>query len=87
MRLAVKALVWLPILNCMSVLSGSPVARSATPVAPTKVPRGLQMPTRTPGDAQLGGVLVLMHGDGVDRRRFNEVLLADRTGRQPPTHR
>src|SRR5829696_1265539 len=49
MSVAVKALVWLPILNCMSLLSGVLVARSESPVALTKVPLGLQMPTRTPG--------------------------------------
>lgn len=48
-RLAVNVLVRLATLNCMSVRSGAPGARSATPVAPTKFPFGLQMPTRTPG--------------------------------------
>jgi hypothetical protein len=41
--------LWLAILNCMSVLRGASVARSATPLAMTKVPCGLQIPTRTPG--------------------------------------
>src|SRR5436305_10385840 len=49
MSMAVNGLVWLPILNCMLVVSRLPVLRSATPVALTKVPFGLQMPTRTPG--------------------------------------
>ena len=44
-----NVLVWLAILNCMSAFSGSPVVRSATPVALTNVPLGLQMPIRTPG--------------------------------------
>jgi hypothetical protein len=39
----------LAIVNCMSGPSGVPVVRSETPVALTKVPFGLQMPTGTPG--------------------------------------
>ena len=44
-----NVLVWLAILNCMSAFSGSPVTRSATPVALTNLPLGLQMAIRTPG--------------------------------------
>ena len=49
MRLAVKVLVWLAILNCMSLFSRRLVARSAKPVAVTNLPLGDQMATRTPG--------------------------------------
>ena len=49
MRVAVNVLVWLAILNCMSVFSGCRVAKLATPAAVTNVPLGLQMPIRTPG--------------------------------------
>src|SRR5436305_8925304 len=73
MSMAVNGLVWLPILNCMLVVSRLPVLRSATPHALTKVPFGLQMPTRTPG----------VRFPSLNRRTACRTLASVRGGRGP----